>query len=95
MCQEKDKLQEEVEELQQKLAQMTVAQEVQQPLALPAPVEQGAPAGEEEEEEEDPEEREFCNSSDEDSEESTASSRFPPKKRMKASEYAKLFKTQP
>ena len=73
---------------------MTVAQEVQQSLALPAPVEQGAPAGEEEEEE-DPEEREFCNSSDGDSEESTASSRFPPKKRMKASEYAKLFKTQP
>ena len=93
--QAKVKLQEEVEELQKKLAQMSVAQEVQQPLALPAPVEPEAPA-EEEEEEEDPEEREFCNSSDEDagSEESTASSIFPPKKRLKASEYAKLFKTQ-
>ena len=63
------------------------------PAVQEAPVEAEAEA----EEEEDPEEREFYNSSDESvgSVESTARTALPPKKRLKATEYAKLFKTQP
>ena len=97
VCQEKGKLQEEVERLQQMLAQMTVAKLVQHPPAPPVPAVQEAPVEAEAEEEEDPEEREFYNSSDESvgSVESTARTALPPKKRLKATEYAKLFKTQP
>ena len=79
------------------LAQMTVAKLVQQPPAPPVPAVQEAPVETEAEEEEDPEEREFYNSSDESvgSVESIARTALPPKKRLKATEYAKLFKTQP
>lgn len=88
---DRDKLKKEVDELQEILAQMTVAQEKQKPIAPPTPTET------EEEEEEDPEERVFEISSDEEGsmeEDSTGSSQ-PPKKRMKAPQYVKLFKVQP
>ena len=91
---DRDKLQKEVDELQKKLAQMTVVQKEDELVVPPAPAEPEAPAAEEEE---DPEEVEFENSSDDDpgSEESSTRSSNPPKKRMKATEYAKLFKVQP
>ena len=45
---DRDKLQKEDDEMQKKLAQMTVAQAEQQPIAPPAPVEPEVPAAEEE-----------------------------------------------
>ena len=94
---EKGKLQEEVDRLQQMLAQMTVAKLVQVSPAPPAPAAQEAPIAAEAEEEEDPEEREFYNSSEESvaSVESTARTTLPPKKRQRAGDYLKLFKVQP
>ena len=72
---------------------MTTAQAEQQPIVPPAPTEPEAP-GAEEEEEEDPEEREFENPYDDgaSTEESSTGSIKPPKKRMRATQYAKLFK---
>ena len=94
---EKGKLQEEVDRLQQMLAQMTVAKLVQVSPAPPAPAAQEAPVAAEAEEEEDPEEREFYNSSEESvaSVESTARTALPPKKRQRAGDYLKMFKVQP
>ena len=93
---DRDQLKKEVDELQEVLAQMTVAQAEQKPIAPPTPTETEAPATEEEEEE-DPEEREFENSSDDgaSTEESSTGSSQPPKKRMRATQYVKLFKVQP
>ena len=93
---DRDKLQKEVDELQKKLAQMSVVQKEAELVVPPAPAEAEAPAAEEDEEE-DPEEREFENSSDDDAstEESSTGSSNPPKKRMRATQYVKLFKIQP
>ena len=69
---------------------MTVAQAEQEPIAPPPPTET-------EEEEEDPEERVFEISSDVEGSmnEDSTESRQPPKKRMKTTQYIKLFKVQP
>ena len=79
------------------LAQMTVAKLVQMPPVSPALAVKEAPVEAEAEEEEDPEEREFYNSSEESvgSVKSTARTALPPKKRLRAGDYLKLFKVQP
>ena len=83
-------LQKEIDELQKKIALMTVDREEEKPQEKLEII----PENQAEGDEEDPEERESWNTSDEDTatEESSPESDDPPKKRMKATEYFKKFK---
>ena len=83
-------LQKEIDELQKKIALMTVDREEEKPHEKLEII----PENQTEDEEEDPEERESWNTSDEDTptEESSPESDNPPKKRMKAADYFKRFK---
>lgn len=84
-------LQEEIDELQKKIAQMTVDREEEKPQEKLELI----PENQAEGDEEDPEERESWNTSDEDTatEESSPESDDPPKKRLKAPEYYKKFQS--
>ena len=94
---ENSALQKEIEELQKKIAQMTVDRDGEKPQEKveisPEDQAEDEEEEEEEEEEEDPEEREPWNTSDEDTptEESSPERENPPKKRQKASEFYKQF----
>jgi hypothetical protein len=90
---EKNKaLQKELEELQKKMAEMTVVQEKKKPQEEPTLIPESPANGAEDEEEEDPEEREPWSTSDEES----SPVRDPrPKKRMKAPEFYALFAPPP
>ena len=95
---ENSALQKEIEELQKKIAQMTVDRDGEKPqekleISPENQAEDEEDPEEQAEEEEDPEEREPWNTSDEDTptEESSPERENPPKKRQKATEYFKKF----